>query len=136
MEHLECPVCYETFEHGELCWLECLHRLCKQCLKKLERKVCPLCRKEIDMEYFQHFFPPKERGNSITYTNVFVRVRRRRRRRTYVDRVSVGNVSVVMESFDNDKYSRKNFNKGERNKRGKWANSRRQTYGGRKRYRG
>ena len=41
-----CPVCY-TKEVG--CILGCRHVICKDCLKKLQERVCPTCRTYIDV---------------------------------------------------------------------------------------
>jgi len=42
----ECPVCLETISVKKMSFLECAHALCNQCLRKLEKKECPVCRHE------------------------------------------------------------------------------------------
>ncbi len=40
----ECPVCLETISVKKMSFLECAHALCNPCLRKLEKKECPVCR--------------------------------------------------------------------------------------------
>jgi len=134
---MECPVCYESDStNGDLLWLQCLHPLCRQCLRRLERKVCPLCRSDIGDE----ISPDRQIKRSYSDSDVptiRVRARHRRRRRAVIDILNIDDpsVSVIVESFEN--VSLRGANKSKRNpnrkeRSGKWANRNRQTYGGRK----
>jgi hypothetical protein len=116
-------------------WLECLHPLCRLCLKKLERKVCPLCRHDINSEIFDLS------SNRLTPDIVCVSVRPRsglgriRTRRGQLDPVEIENLAVIMEeTFENAslrKAKRAKRVKRENKKKGRWSDTVRQTYGGR-----
>lgn len=131
---MECPICYENVnENGDMLWLECLHALCRRCLRKLERKTCPFCRTDISTEIGRVLNDAQDACHVRPYSApIRVRARRqRRRRRTYVDMMDMDdpNLSLVIESFENisskraSKKSKKNANRNERSRKGKWANS-------------
>jgi len=133
---MECPVCYECeFLNGDLLWLECLHPLCRQCLLKLETRKCPMCRVDINNDIGMKRIT---RTHSVESVNT-IRIRRRRRRRRrnlggdslggriHTDSIEIDNVSVMLESSVFYKKKR-NINKCERYRKGKWANCHRQTY--------
>ena len=135
---MECPVCYSSdFENGDLLWLECLHPLCNQCLKKLVRKVCPLCRVDINADLVPEKILCKSYSDPAPRV-VRIRTRRRRRQRnTYVDTMDMEGVSLMVESYENTnlqraKKSKKNPNRGERYGKGKWATRNGRTYGRRR----
>ena len=46
---IECPVCLEVIEQGQLDITNCGHKYCKTCLGKLKQttKKCALCRKKV-----------------------------------------------------------------------------------------
>ena len=44
----ECPICYD--DTVTLNVLKCLHTVCKPCISKLIKRLCPLCRTPIDEE--------------------------------------------------------------------------------------
>lgn len=124
---MECPICYENNVdgNGELLWLECLHPLCKRCLKKLERKVCPLCRHDIKSEVIEVITSKKK--------PVFTTVIRTENTLSIIDNLS----AEIEETFENAvlhkaKRIRKVYTaKRENKKKGRWCNTARQTYGGR-----
>ena len=128
---MQCPVCYESdFENGDLLWLQCLHPLCRRCLKKLVRRMCPLCRSDIKAEIGRD---EKPKSHTRPYSDSVVRIRARRRRRrhtsVYTDEIVIDNGrSILVESYENNvgafkKRSTKNPNKRGRFKKGKWAKS-------------
>lgn len=42
---MDCPICFQVdLDPHNIIWLECFHNLCKDCFKKLVKKVCPFCR--------------------------------------------------------------------------------------------
>ena len=47
----ECPICFNTIDHDNICKTECNHKYCTECLTKwlLDKKnlTCPTCRKNI-----------------------------------------------------------------------------------------
>lgn len=46
----ECPVCYDSC--NDCATLKCGHDLCRECLNKLQSRVCPLCRTPIEANRF------------------------------------------------------------------------------------
>jgi len=46
---IECPICLEIIERGQLDVTNCGHKYCKECLKKVKEtsKKCAICRKKI-----------------------------------------------------------------------------------------
>ena len=51
MNKIECAICYESFNGDTLCYTNCFHPFCKNCLHKwLETGniTCPTCRMNID----------------------------------------------------------------------------------------
>lgn len=44
MEKMECGICYETRNSDRICFLECGHSLCNECLGHLVSLLCPFCR--------------------------------------------------------------------------------------------
>lgn len=49
----ECPVCMDGIHPVSECRLRCGHSICSQCITRLRKGVCPVCRKSI--------FPEDER---------------------------------------------------------------------------
>ena len=48
---MDCTICFETkAEQHEIKWLPCLHKLCVVCYGRLEKRICPFCRKPIAAE--------------------------------------------------------------------------------------
>lgn len=45
-ETIECPVCYDTIEEGQLAITVCGHKYCKGCVSRLEHK-CAVCRTQL-----------------------------------------------------------------------------------------
>ena len=130
---MECPICYENNVDGkgEMLWLECLHPLCKLCLKKLERKVCTLCRHDIKSEILE---ASCHLDQMVKPRLVTIRVRERGNRHTDVEELSV----IMEETFENAslrKAKRVKRVKRENKKKGRWNDTVRQTFGGRYRQR-
>ena len=51
MNKIECAICYESFNDDTLCYTNCFHPFCKNCLHKwLETGniTCPTCRMNVD----------------------------------------------------------------------------------------
>ena len=90
---MECPVCFTV---GDIHWLDCLHPLCKKCLKRLKRKLCPLCRCHIRKEIYLSLFPPKPTIQS----KIRIKTRRSNKRHNKLDIIDIDNRSVFLESFD------------------------------------
>ena len=44
---MECPVCLDTDIDARACKLRCGHHLCNHCIVKLQRPLCPSCRRPI-----------------------------------------------------------------------------------------
>jgi hypothetical protein len=49
---MECPVCLEPKRDIPL--LACGHPLCEVCLPRLNRRICPLCRHQIDDDHIRN----------------------------------------------------------------------------------
>lgn len=46
-----CIICYETLNHNNIYLLNCCKQsMCKICLNRLHKSICPLCRKTINNE--------------------------------------------------------------------------------------
>ena len=117
-----CPVCYES---NFLIWLECLHPLCGGCIKKLQRKECPLCRETISpIVYMDPRLHRKKKKNPVIYTppqrrhqQIRVKTRRRRRRRAISEREDSDGLDIIIESLDKPrKYGKKKKKNKNKNK--------------------
>lgn len=94
MDDRLCPVCYENMSSNTIVYLECIHSLCRTCLRKLTKDVCPLCRKvirrkfKISYETILNAYHPEKLCDY--HRDIRVRVHRRKRRRQmtmeYIDR--------------------------------------------------
>ena len=133
---LECPVC---FNNNELVNLECLHPLCKGCLRKLQKRNCPLCRFTISLAVYesvshsQSFLSNKQYQEQIKSIKIKSRRGKRRIERVFPSVTSGTRVFFETEGeFDECEIrGRPNPNKCERKKRGKWANMSHNRYGSR-----
>ena len=66
MNHSLCIICYETLNHNNIYLLNCCKQsMCNICLNKLNKLICPLCRKTINNDItISHSYIP-----SINYIN-------------------------------------------------------------------
>lgn len=90
---MECPICYDT---ETLDTLKCLHSVCRPCISKLQRRVCPICRTPIDdveetnvvseesieIDFESIFVDTEVYSYEVDFTFQRRPVRRQRRRRT------------------------------------------------------
>lgn len=139
---MECPICYENVtDNGDMIRLECLHALCRRCLGKLEKRLCPYCRTDIAVQIIAIFNKPLPTKEYPAYTGTIrIRVRRRRRRRARSHEIDVSEVNsrvVVEESFENMSLTRA-FNIGcsdrkrqkyRQARNGKWTGMNRRNFG-------
>ena len=45
---MECCICWE--KSGYVCTTSCKHNICAKCLLKMNKLLCPLCRKNLSQE--------------------------------------------------------------------------------------
>ena len=81
---MECYICYETVEEGEIRVLECAHSLCQRCLSRLRVHICPFCRTSIERSH-QDIVSHREGPSSVSareedLEHAFSMIRRGRRR--------------------------------------------------------
>lgn len=82
---MECPICYELVTGDKWQNLECRHALCKFCLGRLQKHICPLCREPI-IFYEQYF---SQNNNNLHFSEIQSNeLGRRRRRRRNSERVN------------------------------------------------
>jgi len=60
----DCPICYEKLNEKNLIKTNCSHYFCKNCISKLEKLSCPMCRQQIIKLY-----PNKIECNAINEIN-------------------------------------------------------------------
>jgi hypothetical protein len=60
---MECPICYEISAVDNCRQLQCPHSICKLCLGKLQRHICPLCRAPFN---FSHEYSTHDNDNELT----------------------------------------------------------------------
>lgn len=46
MESIQCPICYDIFMDPRI--LTCGHTFCNKCIKRLDKTVCPMCKKSFN----------------------------------------------------------------------------------------
>lgn len=94
---MECPICYDILT---LDILKCFHSVCKPCISKLQKRICPICRACIDDE--------NNNINNVDFSFIRPRARRRRMRErvreveeiiNQIFRISLNN---PIENFDNE----------------------------------
>ena len=136
---MECPICcINKEEKSDIVFLECLHSLCKRCVQKLEKLICPFCRTPIRPEIrevarVRKINPPEHnmldspQGNQVSHgsniydTPLMVRFRRKKNRRsTYSERIDGNNNTIIIEAPIPSNKRRKKAGKNNF-KRGRWA---------------
>lgn len=102
---MECQICYENVnDNGDMIRLECLHSLCKRCLGKLEKRICPYCRADIAVEITTILYRPVLTKEYKVYMDpIRIRGRRRRRRRPKSERLENSDSSrpIIAENLEN-----------------------------------
>jgi len=148
---MECPICYENItDAGDMIRLDCLHSLCRRCLRKLEVLRCPYCRTEISLLIFDFLKKSLPSRRYLAFAdNIHVRTRRRHRmrRRTHElnsSDMGISNMdsrimieeSLQIPNFREIKKRRKQKSgcdkkrqKYRQAKKGKWTGMNRQTFG-------
>jgi hypothetical protein len=138
---MECFICYETVnDTGDMIRLECLHSLCKRCLGKLEKRLCPYCRTDITVQVTAILYKPLPTKECPVYpSTIRIRVRRRRRRRTRSERLEISSTdqTVVLETLDNVSLTRafkvgcsdRKKQKYRQSKSGRWNGLNRKRFG-------
>lgn len=89
---LTCGVCYSPFDWEEFrpsCASPCGHFICKSCKRKLEEKICPFCKVQID-----HFVYPWDLRETVTLQSE--RIKRRREKNAKKNKKRRNNRRVKM----------------------------------------
>jgi hypothetical protein len=120
----ECNICYEC--HANLIFLSCLHSMCKTCLSKLQKRVCPFCRRAFPENVPGH--KPENNHFEFRYEPdvpvIRIRVRRRRRRiRTTTDTLDTMHGTVIIETPHNEFPNRRKKPRAGKNnfRKGNWT---------------
>jgi hypothetical protein len=73
----ECPICYENLDSVSIIFLQCFHYVCKKCLFKLDKKICPHCRFTISQSVFTNLVENNLKQSSPKISkNVSINTRR------------------------------------------------------------
>lgn len=75
---MECPICYDT---QTLDVLNCSHSICKDCICKLKKRICPMCRIPINVDSIQRI-DNKIYSYEINFTKLRRKTKKRTRKRT------------------------------------------------------
>ena len=106
---MECRICYETVTEEKILYLECTHSLCKICVGKLVKQICPFCRTEI--KHNESTMNKKENNEyniRANFEDIFLDTellvprqqrRRRRRRRSEIIQQEI-NIPIMLSVTD------------------------------------
>jgi hypothetical protein len=60
----ECVICYEEYAEGIPPLQPCQHGICRQCLIRSGKAICPLCRKRVYLKKHEYYLFAKQRRNA------------------------------------------------------------------------
>jgi len=119
---MECLICCDPQTVGCLIFLDCLHSMCRTCLLKLQKPVCPFCRTVISDNIIRFNRVDNSMNKMIVEKEQSIRIQFRRRSRsrltTDIFDTEYGDV-IIEEPFKTKrkpKAGKNNFRKG------RWAN--------------